>query len=313
MYVDVALVSRAAQQVSDDPLGRAGGEDTSARYSIGELLDRRSRVVLALVGPPGQRQEHPARPRGPAQRPAGLAAGPGPQARPRPARAARAGRVDRRRPGDLAARRRAGRGRRRRGPGAGRLVGAPAAAGAGAWSCSTALTRWPAPRTARAVADWVERQIAAYPATTSWSPPGPSACSEPLTAQADVLVVRPFTAEQVQLFLDRWYLAAEQHATGASGRTARRAVRMRAQESAARLTALLRENPGAARPGGQSAAADDDRHGAPVPRRAARQPRRPVRRDLPGPAVAPGPGQGPARAPVLASQADAAWPRSPTR
>ena len=57
-------------------------------------------------------------------------------------------------------------------------------------------------------------------------------------------MVRPFTAEQVQLFLDRWYLAAEQHATGASGPgRARGAVRMRAQESAARLTTLLREHP----------------------------------------------------------------------
>ncbi len=56
-------------------------------------------------------------------------------------------------------------------------------------------------------------------------------------------MVRPFTAEQVQLFLDRWYLAAERHATGASGRTARRAVRMRARESAARLTSLLEEHP----------------------------------------------------------------------
>ena len=57
-------------------------------------------------------------------------------------------------------------------------------------------------------------------------------------------MVRPFTAEQVQLFLDRWYLAAERHATGASGRTgaARRAgagpgVRRQARP------ALLRENP----------------------------------------------------------------------
>ena len=50
-------------------------------------------------------------------------------------------------------------------------------------------------------------------------------------------------AEQVQLFLDRWYLAAERHATGGSGRTARRAVRMRARESAARLTSLLGQHP----------------------------------------------------------------------
>src|SRR6202034_1524310 len=42
---------------------------------------------------------------------------------------------------------------------------------------------------------------------------------------------------------DRWYLAAERHATGASGRSAGRAVRMRAGESAARLGSLLRESP----------------------------------------------------------------------
>ena len=56
-------------------------------------------------------------------------------------------------------------------------------------------------------------------------------------------MVRPFTADQVQLFLDRWYLAAERHATGASGRSARRAVRAAGRESAARLTSLLREHP----------------------------------------------------------------------
>ncbi len=52
VYVDVALVSRAPQQASGDPLSPAA-EDTSERHSISELLDRRSRVVLALVGQPG--------------------------------------------------------------------------------------------------------------------------------------------------------------------------------------------------------------------------------------------------------------------
>src|SRR6202035_3873281 len=52
VYVDLALVSRAPHQVPDDPLGRAG-QDAAERYSIGELLDRRSRAVLAIVGPPG--------------------------------------------------------------------------------------------------------------------------------------------------------------------------------------------------------------------------------------------------------------------
>ena len=126
--------------------------------------------------------------------------------------------------------------RRARNPAAG---GSASCAAAGAWSCSTAWMRSPSDDDRLAVADWVERQIAAHPGnhfvvtSRSYGLPGP------LAAQADVLVVRPFTAEQVQLFLDRWYLAAERHATGASGRTAQRAVRMRARESAARLTSLL--------------------------------------------------------------------------
>jgi len=52
VYVDVALVSRAPHPVPGDPLSQAA-EDTSERHTIGELLDRRSRVVLALIGQPG--------------------------------------------------------------------------------------------------------------------------------------------------------------------------------------------------------------------------------------------------------------------
>src|SRR5712691_3398995 len=52
VYVDVALVSRAPDEVPGNPLGRAAG-GTPERHSISELLDRRSRVVLALVGQPG--------------------------------------------------------------------------------------------------------------------------------------------------------------------------------------------------------------------------------------------------------------------
>ena len=39
LYVDVALVSRAAYQASGAPLGQAA-EDASKRHSITELLDR---------------------------------------------------------------------------------------------------------------------------------------------------------------------------------------------------------------------------------------------------------------------------------
>ena len=68
-----------------------------------------------------------------------------------------------------------------------------------------------------AVASWVERQIAAHAGDHFVLTARLHGLPGPLAAQADVFVVRPFTAEQVQLFLDRWYLAAERHATGASG------------------------------------------------------------------------------------------------
>jgi hypothetical protein len=241
VYVDVALVSRAPQQAPDDPLGRAAG-DASARYSISELLDRSSRTVLAIVGPPGSGKStllaHAAR---------------------RGAKPALGGRLGRRRfPVLLALREHAG-----------SVVADPAislpdvvraAVGGvagkepGGWwerqlsrgRCLVLLDGLDEVASAedrRAVANWVERQVAAYPGDDFVVTSRSFGLPDPLTAHADVLVVRPFTAEQVQLFLDRWYLAAERHATGASGRTARRAVRMRAQESAARLSALLRENP----------------------------------------------------------------------
>ena len=242
VYVDVALVSRAKQQLPDDPLGRAVAEDSSVRYSIGELLDGGSRAVLAIVGPPGSGKStllaHAAR---------------------RGARPAWGGLLGRGRvPVLLALRERAE-----------SIVADPAislpdviraavggAAGKepGGWwerqlgrgRCLVLLDGLDEVASAEdrgAVADWVERQVAAYPGDDFVVTSRSFGLPEPLTAHADVLVVRPFSAEQVQLFLDRWYLTAEQHATGASGRTARRAVRMRAQESAARLTALLRENP----------------------------------------------------------------------
>ena len=58
VYVDVALVSRAPDPASASASASAGPVDEavadgSQRYSFGELLDGRSRVVLALVGRPG--------------------------------------------------------------------------------------------------------------------------------------------------------------------------------------------------------------------------------------------------------------------
>ncbi|HET9082496.1 MAG TPA: NACHT domain-containing protein [Trebonia sp.] len=241
VYVDVALVSRAQDQVSGDPLGPAA-EDGVERHSIDELLDRRSPAVLALAGQPGSGKStllaHAAR---------------------RSAQPALRGRGGRRRvPVPLTLREHAA-----------SVVANPAvslpevaraavgsAAGrepAGWWErllrrgrCVVLLDGLD--EVARsddrlAVEGWVERQIAAYPGnhfvvtSRSYGLPGP------LTTRADVLVVLPFTAEQVRLFLGRWYLAAERHATGASGRAARRAARMRAAEAADRLLSLLREHP----------------------------------------------------------------------
>jgi len=240
VYVDLALVSRAAREAADDPLGR-GAEEASARYSIGELLDRRARVVLAVIGPPGCGKStmlsYAAR---------------------RDARMS-IGRLGRGRLPVLLALREA----------AGSIIADPetalpavvrAAVGGqagkepGGWwerqlrrgRCAVLLDGLDEVARAddrRIVADWVERQVETYPGVDFVVTARSFGLPDSLKDQADVLVVRPFTAEQVRQFLDRWYLAAEQHATGASGRTARRAVRMRARESAARLTALLREHP----------------------------------------------------------------------
>ena len=241
VYVDVALVSRAPHQVSDDPL-RLAAADTSARHSVSEFLDRRARVVLALVGRPGsgkstvlahaaRRSAHPALGWGPGRRRvpvllalrehAGSIVADPAISLPAVVRAAVGGAAGRE-PGDWWER------QLRRG------------------RCLVLLDGLD--EVARAqdrldVADWIERQIAAHPDNHFVVTSRSFGLLDPLTAQADVLVIRPFTAEQIQLFLDRWYLAAERHATGAAGAAARRAMRMRASESAAKLNSLLRENP----------------------------------------------------------------------
>lgn len=241
LYVDVALVSRAAYQASGAPLSQAA-EDTSKRHSITELLDRRSPVVLALLGQPGSGKStllaHAAR------RSAQLA-GPG-------------RRGQRRVPILLALRRHAE-----------LIVADPAIslpdvvrdmAGAGpgkeprGWwerqlrrgQCMVLLDGLDEVAHVYdrlTVADWVERQIAAHPGNHFVVTSRVHGIPGPLPAQADVFMVRPFTADQVQLFLDRWYLAAERHATGGSGRSAQPAVRIRARESVARLTTRLAQHP----------------------------------------------------------------------
>jgi hypothetical protein len=241
VFVDVALVSRAPHQVSGDQLSRPA-EDTPERHSISELLDRRSRVVLALVGQPGSGKStllaHAAR---------------------RSAQSALPGRPGWRRVPILLALREHAESiiadpaislpdvvREAVGDGPGKEPG-------GWWErqlrrgrCLVlldGLDEVASTDDRLAVADWVERQIAAHPGNHFVVTSRPHGLPGPLTAKTDVFVVRPFTADQIQLFLDRWCLAAERHATGASGRTARRAVRVRGRESTARLTSLLRRHP----------------------------------------------------------------------
>ena len=241
VYVDVALVTRAPDQAgADTPLGRV--ESVSERHSISELLDRRPRMVLAVIGQPGSGKStmlaHAARRS--AQQPA-------------------LGRPGRRRvPVLLPLREHAG-----------PIVADPAtslpeviraavgrAAGSepdGWWErqlrrgrCLVmldGLDEIAADDDRLAVAKWVERQVAAHAGNHFVITARPYGLPDELAAHADVLVVRPFTAEQVQLFLDRWYLAAERHATGASDRSARRATGMRAGDSAARLRSLLWDHP----------------------------------------------------------------------
>ena len=243
VYVDVALVSRAPQQ---DPGDRQAAEATAARHTIDELLDRRARVVLALIGQPGSGKStllahaarrsgettvwgylggrHQGRRRVPVllalrERAEAIVADPG-ISLPDVIRAA-VGRGPGKEPGGWWGRQ-LERGR-----------------------CLILLDGLD--EVARlddrlAVAEWIERQIAAHPDNHFVITSRSYDLLGSLALKADVLVARPFTAKQIRLFLDRWYLAAERHATGASGRTAGRAVQLRATESAERLNSLLQAN-----------------------------------------------------------------------
>jgi hypothetical protein len=250
VYVDLALISKAPDQVTGSVPGlsarNGAGEEAAQRHTIGELLDSRPRVVLALIGQPGSGKST-------------LLSYAARRSAHWSVRGAVPGRAGRRRVPVLIALREHAQSivadpaislaRIARA-----AVGArPGAEPAGWWERQLRLGRCVVlldglDEVARvgdrhAVADWVDRQIATYSRDHFVITSRPYGLPSSLTAQADLYVIRPFTAEQVQLFLDRWYLTAELHATGATGRGARRAVRLRAQESASRLAILLREHP----------------------------------------------------------------------
>lgn len=72
----------------------------------------------------------------------------------------------------------------------------------------------------RLIADWIERQVAAYPDNHFVVTSRPHGYRTAVIAPALVLQARPFTAEQVERFLRSWYQAAERHATGTAGQEA---------------------------------------------------------------------------------------------
>jgi hypothetical protein len=241
VYVDIALASRSP------------GEQASEQRSLGELLARRPSGVIALIGQPGSGKTtllaHAAR-RSAGGRGAGGLSASGWGA---------AGFLERRRfPVLLALREQAGAILAdpeisladviRAGVGDG-----PGREPDGWWDrqlrrgrCLILLDGMD--EVARAddrltVAGWVERQIAAHTGNHFVITSRPYGLPDSLSAGADVFVVRPFAADQIQQFLDRWYVAAERHATGGSGWSAQRAVQLRARESAARLGTLLGRHP----------------------------------------------------------------------
>lgn len=237
VYVDVALVSRAPHQVSGNPL-LGVPEDAAGRHSLSEFLDRRKQVVLAVVGPPGSGKStllaHAAR------------------------RSAQGGRGSRRRmPVLLALREHAA--TIAAAPGSSlpdvlrpAVSGVPGSEPEGWWErqlrrgrCMIlldGLDEVALEDDRRAVAAWVGRLISSYPGNHFVVTSRPHGFPGPVISQADVLAVRPFSAAQVQLFLNRWYLAVERHATGATSKAQLRAVQIRASDSASRLLTLLRAN-----------------------------------------------------------------------
>ncbi len=238
VYVDVALVRRAPHQVSGNPLSGVP-EDATGRHLIGEFLDHRGPVVLAIIGPPGC---------GKSTLLAHVAC-----------RTARCTRRDRRRvPILLALREHATAIATDPKATLPQLVrsaasGVPGAEPHGWWDRQLrtghcvilldGLDEIARAQDRRAAARWVERQIASYPGNHFVITSRPHGFTGPVIAQADILAVRPFTAGQVQRFLDRWYIAAEQHATGAASKAQMRAVRILASHSASGLLTLLRANP----------------------------------------------------------------------
>jgi hypothetical protein len=143
-----------------------------------------------------------------------------------------------------------------------------------------------------AVVGWVNTQIRRYPGNTMVVTSRPLGYEANRVAQADVLQVQRFTHPQIAEFLSAWFQAIEHRARqGADPDRPDRGSRCRRPSPPDHRHACV------AGSGRQSAAFDDDRQRAPLPRQPARQPCRPVRRDVPGAAAPPSGGQEPRRSP----------------
>jgi hypothetical protein len=238
VYVDVALTRRAPHLVSGDPLSDIP-EDAAERLSIGMFLDRRRPVVLAVLGPPGCGKTtllvHAAR------HSAGLGRWGG-RGVPvllalRDHAAKVAGSPELSLPDVLR----------------GTLGTVPADEPAGWWErqlrrgkCVVlldGLDEVAREQDRRAITGWAETQIARYPENHFVVTSRPHGYREVTIGAASVLAIRPFTGEQVRKFVDGWYLATETWATGAASEDERRAVALRARESATDLVDRLRAAP----------------------------------------------------------------------
>jgi predicted NACHT family NTPase len=92
------------------------------------------------------------------------------------------------------------------------------------------------------IAEWVEKQIDAYPDNHFVVTSRPHGYRSARIRQANVMTIQPFTPDQVEQFLHGWYLAAERSATGARP-AEMAAVRMRAVAAVEDLLGRLRQAP----------------------------------------------------------------------
>jgi energy-coupling factor transporter ATP-binding protein EcfA2 len=235
VYVDVALVKRAPQQVSGNPLSEIP-EDEAGRHSLSEFIGRESRVVLAIVGPPGSGKStllaHAALQSASTRKsrlPVLLAL--------REHGAAIAAEPSTRLPGLIRS----------------AVQGVPGTEPDGWWDrqleqgrCLVmldGLDEVAKDEDRQTVATWVEKQIATYPSNHFVITSRPHGFPSLVIKQASVLAIRPFTSDQIARFLRRWYFAAERHATSATIPAQLRSARMLAEVGADKLITLLRAHP----------------------------------------------------------------------